>query len=334
MAWDSARNRTVLFGGAANLTFTAVNKELWEWDGQHWEQVPFTGGPVQRCDQVQAYDPDRGALVIFGGFNGGFLADTWELEMGGGAQWTLQPSGPGARADAFMVYDTTRHTMVMFGGLAPGSTTWGDTWHRAGGAWSQQVPLVSPSPRWIQRMAFDSARAVTVLYGGVNGSLSSDTWEWNGMAWVDRGLGAAGPRYGHAIAYDPDRAVTVLFGGQNAFAFGTGLLGDTWEWDGAAWTQVQAPGPPARSFVKMVYDTARKRLVLFGGYTASGFNNETWEYGVYADCNTDGARTVADFGCFQSAFVLSDFYADCNHDDQLTVADFGCFQTAYVVSCT
>jgi hypothetical protein len=54
LAFDSDRGRTVLFGGAANLGFTAVNKELWEWDGQHWLQVAFTGGPVQRCDHVQA----------------------------------------------------------------------------------------------------------------------------------------------------------------------------------------------------------------------------------------------------------------------------------------
>ncbi|MFM9994259.1 MAG: hypothetical protein ACKVU4_00500 [Phycisphaerales bacterium] len=53
----------------------------------------------------------------------------------------------------------------------------------------------------------------------------------------------------------------------------------------------------------------------------------------YADCNTDGALTVADFGCFQTAFVLADPYADCTADGSLTVADFGCFQTAFVIGC-
>ena len=33
-------------------------------------------------------------------------------------------------------------------------------------------------------MAFDSARKVTVLFGG--GSYNGDTWEWNGSAWTQR----------------------------------------------------------------------------------------------------------------------------------------------------
>ena len=53
----------------------------------------------------------------------------------------------------------------------------------------------------------------------------------------------------------------------------------------------------------------------------------------YADCNEDGALTVADFGCFQTAFVAGDPYADCNADGSLTVADFGCFQTKFVAGC-
>jgi hypothetical protein len=53
----------------------------------------------------------------------------------------------------------------------------------------------------------------------------------------------------------------------------------------------------------------------------------------YADCNGDGQLTVADFGCFQTRFVVNDFYADCNGDGQRTVADFGCFQTKFVVGC-
>jgi hypothetical protein len=53
----------------------------------------------------------------------------------------------------------------------------------------------------------------------------------------------------------------------------------------------------------------------------------------YADCNADGALTVADFGCFQTRFVLADPYADCNADGAHTVADFGCFQTRFVVGC-
>ena len=53
----------------------------------------------------------------------------------------------------------------------------------------------------------------------------------------------------------------------------------------------------------------------------------------YPDCTGDGAQTVADFGCFQSKYVLGDPYADCNASGTLTVADFGCFQGKYVLGC-
>jgi hypothetical protein len=51
------------------------------------------------------------------------------------------------------------------------------------------------------------------------------------------------------------------------------------------------------------------------------------------DCNADGALTVADFGCFQSRFILGDWAADCNRDCRLTTQDFGCFQAGFVDGC-
>ena len=53
-----------------------------------------------------------------------------------------------------------------------------------------------------------------------------------------------------------------------------------------------------------------------------------------ADFNRDGRLTVADFGAFQTAFVLGDPRADFNGDGALTVADFGAFQTAFVAGCS
>jgi hypothetical protein len=53
-----------------------------------------------------------------------------------------------------------------------------------------------------------------------------------------------------------------------------------------------------------------------------------------ADFNGDGLLTVADFGAFQTAFVLGDPRADFNGDGLLTVADFGAFQTSFVTGCS
>ncbi len=53
----------------------------------------------------------------------------------------------------------------------------------------------------------------------------------------------------------------------------------------------------------------------------------------YADCNADGALTIADFGCFQTQFGNGDPEADCNESGTLTIADFGCFQTRFEAGC-
>ncbi len=54
----------------------------------------------------------------------------------------------------------------------------------------------------------------------------------------------------------------------------------------------------------------------------------------YADCNSSNSLTIADFICFQGAFVAGNLaYADCNNSNTLTIADFICFQAAFVAGC-
>jgi hypothetical protein len=67
--------------------------------------------------------------------------------------------------------------------------------------------------------------------------------------------------------------VTVLFGGYN----GNTANGETWEWDGSAWTQRVVSGPSPRRGHAMAYDVSRGVTVLFGGTTGAS-NGETWEW--------------------------------------------------------
>jgi hypothetical protein len=81
------------------------------------------------------------------------------------------------------------------------------------------------------------------------------------------------PAYGSAMAYDAGRAVAILACG----------IGDTWEWDGASWTQRVAVGPPERQDRAIAHDTARGVTVLFGGALIDGttrpiYFNDTWEW--------------------------------------------------------
>src|SRR5262249_12096859 len=128
-----------------------------------------------------------------------------------------------------------------------------------GNPWSQG-PVAGPSARTYVQGAYDSARDRVVLVGGVNGNTYfNDTWEWEaagpagGGSWTRRAT--TGPTAGAqaGLAYDSARKKTVLFGGLNSGNTYT----QTWEWDGATWTQVTTPvSPPPMVGKLLAYDAS------------------------------------------------------------------------------
>lgn len=305
LAYDSADSLAVLFGGSSNLTFAAVNSETWTWNGVAW-MLADTAGMTRRCDNAFAYDAARDRIVSFGGYDGTYLGDTWVREAGAWRQLVIP--GPLARADAFMAYDSARGVMVLFGGQIATGAIRRDTWEFSDSTWTQRASGGPPAARWIQRMAYDAARGVTVMFGGASATgLLSDTWEWNGTTWTEAVIAGPPARYGHAMAYDPVSGVVALFGGQSGFNFGEDPLGDTWTYDGIAWTQLAIGGPSPRTFVKMVYDASRARLVLFGGYDGTSMVADTWELDLASATGvpaSDDARAADDAGPGGARWVL------------------------------
>jgi MYXO-CTERM domain-containing protein len=170
----------------------------------------------------------------------------------------------------------------------------------------------SPDAGYLQAVAFDEAREVVVVFGGVSGSpsvsgttVSQDTWEWNPATskWLRRTLAGAKPdaRSGAAMVYDSTRAKFILFGGRAGSGYN---LEDTWEWDPAtgAWTDLSPTGghPSARSQHSMVFEKSLNKVLLFGGgrstpTSADGSGvtlslGDTWEFDPVA--KTWASRTV------------------------------------------
>jgi hypothetical protein len=76
-------------------------------------------------------------------------------------------------------------------------------------------------------------------------------------------------RQGAAVAYDAQHGVLVLFGGVGSD--GTGMLGDTWTFDGKLWRHLHPPkSPQPRSTFAIAYDQAHHDVVLFGGMAQVG----------------------------------------------------------------
>jgi hypothetical protein len=85
-------------------------------------------------------------------------------------------------------------------------------------------------------------------------------------------------RSGLAMAGQPNGPV-LLFGGSAPLL----PSNETWSWDGSDWTQLQpATSPGGRTLPAMVFDGARNRFVMFGGWltaiSVGTASNQTWEF--------------------------------------------------------
>ena len=131
-------------------------------------------------------------------------------------------------------------------------------------------------------MAFDERRGVTVLYGTQSGSTfagGDQTWEYDGTTWTQAVTATTPPGLETpAMAYDKGRGVIVMFGGWNGSAPGT-MYDSTWEYNGVDWTlRTTANAPVARYRAACVYDDARGRVLVYGGFGNATALTDTWEY--------------------------------------------------------
>lgn len=271
LAHDRHRSSTVTYappGPSGATTF--------EWDGNHWTQlpsnvVPLYGTPAaqpQTYDTRSVYDSVRQVTVLYGV---NWQSQIFEFD---GLSWTFRPTSsfPAAATapvnssnaslfleGAHLAFDVNANRTVLFGGSNNGSVARNETWLWDGtgqGAWTQAQPTLSPPARSHGAMVFDEANQRVLLFGGIAyvpfspPTIFADTWEWQWTGTAPE-YGIWTPlspsttpfrRYGHAMAYDPARQRTVLYGGRQDTNPATPPLGDAWEFDrsanGGTWRQL------------------------------------------------------------------------------------------------
>jgi hypothetical protein len=267
-----------MFGGLG-LPSASDLDDTWEWDGETWMQVSDIGPPA-RGGHAMAYDKQRERVVLFGGrvVAGGldaYFSDTWEWN---GQYWTVVcETGPSARYGHAMAYDSASGRVVLQGGGDSGNpNAWSETWEWDGEAWTEAARTIGPGFRFLHAMAYDEGRKRMVLFGGAGPEASApptdgDTWERADGIWARLATIGPAPRQLHAMAYRGDGV--ILFGGTT----GAGNDSATWQWDGKHWAQRGDFGPSPRALSTMAYDSARDRVVLFGGQVDSTVLGDTWE---------------------------------------------------------
>ena len=178
MVFDSARGRTVLFGGTYAVDGTTISG-LWEYDGLDWTQRSLAGGPPARFNHAMAYDSLRQRVVVYGGWNStGPLSDTWTWD---GVTWLSVPATGPAPSGA-MAFHSATGRIVLFGPPTtspPPPGALGATWTFDGTSWRLEQPVTLPG--WLagRSMCEDSANGVVRMIGAND----SSAWEWNGSDW-------------------------------------------------------------------------------------------------------------------------------------------------------
>ncbi|HEV8049592.1 MAG TPA: PKD domain-containing protein, partial [Thermoplasmata archaeon] len=253
------------------------------------EELPVA--PSERGSVVFVNDPAFGADLLFGGTepNGTVVNDTWLRTP---ASWEMLPPSRGApspRGDARAWYDPVARAVILFGGQSSRGQFLSDTWSFDGN-WTNITSRagIPPSGRFEPSVVYDTTHSEAVLFGGLSptGPSLGDTWTFSAGRWANVTSSvhsAPSPRYWASEANDPSDGGVVLFGGRYC---GAASCGDTWIFNGTAWSQVAAtgPAPSARRGSPFAYDSAYGADLLFGGaIPASGGAsergaNDTWVF--------------------------------------------------------
>jgi hypothetical protein len=219
MALDSTRGRIVMQGFRTSGT--------WEFDGQAWAKITTAAAPSSRSGHRLAYDQQRGAMVLFGGYDEGALvelADTWTYN---GTNWTqLATTGtPPARDGHGMTYDVSRNAIVMFGGTL--ATAGSMTWELSGSTWSANA-APGPTVRYGAPLVYGDKLGASIVFSGADTAMSraNDAWEYSNGAWSSIAGLRPPARWLHCSAYDANTRRVVVFGGERAID--NAPSSDTW----------------------------------------------------------------------------------------------------------
>jgi hypothetical protein len=244
----------------------------------NWTKLSPVASPPGRAYPAMAYDAVSRKVILFGGFGGVYLNDTWTFD---GATWTKvdTPVAPPVRTNGTMAFDRVARKLVLFGGYN-GHSFLGDTWTFDGASmtWNEEHPTLSPSAVTGPMLFTDPANGRADEYGGYDGRFYQlDTFQWTGSDW--KHIRITSPPFARSIAVVATQSAsktTVLFDG----------LGDvnpynTWTFDGHSWTQMSpSVQPPSRYGSPGAYDPRLNLVIVFGGGEGGDVIGDTWAWSV------------------------------------------------------
>jgi hypothetical protein len=288
MAYDSDRDRMVLFGGVA---YKADNKttetlyDTWEFDGTDWTKTAESGS-VHVGKPVLAYDQARKQMVLVG-MNDEFKTSMYLYNT---ETHTWAPPSPAPEKlptcanDGVMAYQRHNQKIAYAGGVCTEDTPTSDElWEWDGTNWTK-VTINSVSKTTGAAFTYDPTTYRLVMFGGVTfgfttplsttQTYSNGTWTYNLLTYRPR------PRSLAVFKADSANGVAWLFGGLDEY--GTAYNIDMWRYGGGGqWHPITVTGdgaPDSCTTPIAAYDSNRSRLVVdCYGSTVYEWDGATWK---------------------------------------------------------
>ncbi len=186
LAYDSGRNRLVLFGGYTIEGNDYVKlADTWEFYDNDWHLVA-TEGPSARNGAAISYVPDLKQTVLFGGSteNKSYGPGTGETWIWNGKQWNKpETDQPANIFNAAMAWQAAEQQLIRFGGWNGKGRT-GETWAFKHHRWLQLETSQQPAARNHSQLVYDTKNQQLILFGGHNGkSVFGDLWVFKENQW-------------------------------------------------------------------------------------------------------------------------------------------------------
>ncbi len=180
--YDAARRRMIVFGGSSDGGYRNDVYVLNLNGAVSWALLATQGvAPSARSEHGAVFDAASDRMLIFGGYNGAPLQDSWALDFATTPPtWTRLADLPvQARRGPLVVLDSLRRQVLLFGGDNDGNYVFDvHTLSLAGTpSWSRLEPFGYPAmPRRNAVAAFNRQSRRFVVSCGVTGSARNDTW--------------------------------------------------------------------------------------------------------------------------------------------------------------
>jgi len=270
-----------------------------------WVQLTTAHSPGSRTQVGMVYDSHaHRALLVGGTVSGSPTNDVWQLSLGITPDWdTVHVDHsllPPARNDGGLAYDPAHNQLVYYGGNNGSPPYRGDLWTltlASTSTWTKSDDVdtsfncsshpdvgTRPCPRNGTRLAWSSNLSSVCLAQGDACFPKNDTWKaaisGGSTTWTETaGYGdcdyydpvAHGDthdpdvRSDHTLIYDAQHARLVVFGGFYLDPDDTPANAWRASTDGTTWTKLPALDDGSFMNHTAVYDSARARMIVYGG---------------------------------------------------------------------